>query len=535
MSEAALAAIDDPAQNREASLEYALELRKCGRLTESILVLNRLLILSDVQPLAFLWQGLNYMNTGRLVVAIGYFNKYLSYYPNDAETLGLVGFCVLKYTCYEESIPYLRKAIQYGAQDVNLLAYLGEALFRSGKYSESLKCFQECHSRGGVSDKKRVYDFMFRSIEILYQGNPRQASGTTDCCAEIVKDLKSALCVTNIICLGDSHALLFEYVNGLDVFQTGSPTAYNLISENSSSKSLKTIMTLLDQYEPNNTAVMLTYAEIDIRNHIYKQMIARQMNLVEACEIVVERYGSVISQIDELGYKVLINGPFGSGFGVPRVGSEHVRNCIATTINTLLSDLCSEKDWIYHSLSDVLIDNEYNINKAYFGEVDDNHLNKSQELCFFLLASFLQHVRRLYPRSPLAGTSDPCAVPCLFSRTPYHRFYPSSISYIRQSVVLPVSQAFAKYNQALISFNDHVLLTGMSFSFTDVIFSEYDVCEVTLLDSQFVTLNKLVTKPMSNLLLNCDFDPTWTWYVMIAVSACLRPSSFKTFTFMTAC
>ena len=243
----------------------------------------------------FLIQGLNYMNTGRLVIAIGFFNKYLKYYPYDGKCWSLIGFCILKYTSYRDSISYLRSAIHYGAYESDTFANLGEAYFRSNFYIEALRCLQKAHLLGGVRDKKRLYDFMFRSADNVLNNKQLSNESINDCCYLVTKDLKLALQVDNILCLGDSHTLIFEGVLGLDVFQTGSPTAYNLISETSKSKSIGIIRDLLSNYDPKSTAVMLTYAEIDIRNHIYKQMILRSISLEDACSIVVDRYCLVIA------------------------------------------------------------------------------------------------------------------------------------------------------------------------------------------------------------------------------------------------
>ena len=75
----------------------------------------------------------------------------------------------------------------------------------------------------------------------------------------------------------------------------------------------------MERHDAQNTAVLMTYAEIDIRNHIYKQMIIRDIP-VKKHEDVTSKYFEVISQIYEKGFQI-VNGPFGSGLGVPSHGN----------------------------------------------------------------------------------------------------------------------------------------------------------------------------------------------------------------------
>ena len=203
-------------------------------------------------PDLFFMQGLNYMNTGRLVIAKGFYHKYLEYEPKNADCWNLIGFCISKYTWYRESIKYFRRAIPFGGNESNMYANLGEAYFRRKIYSKSLRCLQKAHLMGGVRDKKRLYDFMFDCIENDFFETQRQGNDIGDWSYLVANDLKKALNVDNIICLGDSHTLIIQGVNCLDVFQARSPTAYNLMNENSQSKSIRIIRDLLKCFKPKH-------------------------------------------------------------------------------------------------------------------------------------------------------------------------------------------------------------------------------------------------------------------------------------------
>ena len=59
----------------------------------------------------------------------------------------------------------------------------------------------------------------------------------------------------------------------------------------------------------------------------------------------------------------------------------------------MLEEASSKNNWLYQSLIEIMLDSKYHINREYFGEIDDNHLNKSKELCFYILAGFLKSAR----------------------------------------------------------------------------------------------------------------------------------------------
>ena len=207
---------------------------------------------------------------------------------------------------------------------------------------------------------------------------------------------------------------------------------------------------------------MLTYAEIDIRNHIYKQMILRSISLEDACSIVVDRYCLVIAEIESLGFKLLVNGPFGSGFGVPRVETKRL-NRIAY-IDQMLNSVCATKGWLYHSLCDVMVGSGFFINRGYFGEVDDNHLNKSSELKYFILASFLQQARKYYPRIESNSPQEHSKYLSLHFKTDSTENPVSTILSIDNKQFVCNSPSSCTYNQLLISLMDHVQVKRIMIS-----------------------------------------------------------------------
>jgi tetratricopeptide (TPR) repeat protein len=510
--------------NCDEQVSIASRLRSSGQIGECIKYIANKLEAEKHDPRLLLLQGLNFMNTGRLVIAIGYFSKYLNAAPRDGLGSYLIGVCILKYTEYGSAVPYLKRSLRQGYLSTDVYAHLGEAYFRTRRHREAFRCLVTAHYRGNISDKKRVYDFMFRSIDFLKSS--RSHNDTADPCQLAVEDLKASLGVDHIVCLGDSHTLIFENIIGLDVYQTGSPTAYNLLNHESSSKSLDHILQILTDYQPSKTALLLTYAEIDIRNHIYKQSILRQMTLMEACSIVAGRYATAIERLASLGYKIMINGPFGSGFGVPRVGCEAIRNTIASYLDEQLHKSSIQNGWIYASLCQVIVNDHRLVNRRYFGDVDDNHLNKKAELCFFILASLLNASRRSRNHQ-ISGQiyADTYNAICFDRDNAVCQPYVSSIV---RSRFISATTPGATCNEIIVSLDDHVPVTELALEFeTNKTYLEL-FYTIELLDSQFNVLFSERKRVEGTGIMRHCLSATWTWYIRIALDRKLECVQFKT-------
>jgi len=376
--------------NEPRIVSYANSLRLQSRQEEAIQILTAYNSRTSLDADAWLVLGLCYMNTSRLVIAIGYFHKALKLCPYPGNIYYLIAFCIHKYTEYDGSLKYFRRSPYYGCDHPDLWLWYGEALMRTNQNKQALAALSRA-AAGKVCDPNRLYSFLFRSAErIRFPCYSKQGYHEA-----IVNRLKKRLKVTNIVCVGDSHVLLLEHINSLRVIQTGSPTAYNLLNPDSTESGLQKIMQAVSELDPSSTAILFTYAEIDIRNHIHKHSFYSGRNFADVSSDVVIRYVEVLNLFANQGYTLLVNGPFGSGAGVPNHGSEKDRNTIAYYIDRFLREAAAKLPKAYYaSLIDLVVDNEFQTDRAFVGEVDDNHLDKSPELSFLLLARFLEDVNR---------------------------------------------------------------------------------------------------------------------------------------------
>ena len=258
--------------------------------------------------------------------------------------------------------------------------------------------------------------------------------------------------------------------------------------------------------------------------------------MVEASKVVVSRYSEVISSLHKLGYQIILNGPFGSGFGVPRVGSEQIRNLIAVKLDNMLREKSELLGWLYSSLIDIVVDHEYFTNNAYFGEVDDNHLNKSSELCFYLLASILRAAKR-----KRNSTSNQCSIKpnnihwALFASKGglSRKTYGAKIINSGFALTSSIPESFLA-NSLLISLDDHINLNQVYFELDSSLLAGISECNIEFFDSQLESIGKANQLLCSNLPVIFDIQPLWVWYIEIYFDRTFLPSIFSRFSFKSA-
>jgi tetratricopeptide (TPR) repeat protein len=480
--------------------------------------------------------GMNHLNSGNLVIAIGHFHKYLSI-TNDYRYAGkcwhYIGFCILKYCEYYSSISFLRNSIACGFDERNLWLHIGEAYMRSSKFKQAFNCLRKAVSSQTHSpdiDLNRLYSFFFRSIENMCKKPLRKL----DCLEAVADQIKKNLDVENIVCVGDSHVLLLENILGLDVFQTGSPTAYNLLKEDSTESGILKIREIIRNFDPARTAIIFTYCEIDIRVHLYKQAVNKDISYKEIAQDVVGRYMKVMEEFDKLGYHILVNGPFGTGIGVPRFGNEPDRNYLAFLIDSEMQSLAETSGYHYASLFDLVVSPNYKTNRSFVGDVDDNHLDKNREISFCLLSRFLSSISRkkyldYIPDKSQVEVSqncfcilqDECLNVCTFKKLPGAGGQP-----LFQNL-----HASYKYS-LLISLNNYFRITCINLDFFEPVLFGKLPPEIELLNSEYISKYKTSSLESANNTIANSHSfriasnevPIWAWYLRISFSdaSCLK-------------
>jgi len=162
-----------------------------------------------------------------------------------------------------------------------------------------------------------------------------------------------------VICVvGDSHAESFRGVKGISTHIIGRATAYNLIKDNSTSKSKQKTAQLMKNIHDGSYA-LFTLGEIDCRVHIYhKYMSDGEVKPIEQyIQDTVDRYIEALKQykgriivctIPPAGYE-------GNSFKYPFYGTPEIRGYINKTFNIKLVEACKRNDIPYVDVFDKVV------------------------------------------------------------------------------------------------------------------------------------------------------------------------------------
>ena len=507
----------------------AYKLRKKGKYEEAITLLESSFFADQTRSEFLVLIGFMYMNIGMLVVAAGYFSKYLA--VNPADPIGWInkGFCVMKYSCYPDSLKYFRRgiALGYGADkelaNDDFWLWYGEALMRSGFAKQALKCFIKAVEIN-CSDLNRAYSFLFRCAvnDHILPSTTKELPANS-----LVNRIKNLLGVRNILCVGDSHTAIFQACRGLDVIQTGSPTAYNLINPDQTENGLKKIQTEAKKYKPSETAIVFTYGEIDIRAHIYRHSAKNSMSFDKSTDIVVSRYLEALKIFRQSGFTVLINGPFGTGVGVPAYGSERDRNVIAALINSKLKSFCALNTGFYFaSLFQVVVNEKFLTNREFVGNIDDNHLNVGHGLTFCLLSRFIDSISEkhcFFEQLPVPSGARHVYSGRMHAISWGTRSHEINNLFISSDGSLS-SEKRSKDQLLLISFFEHLRLESIVLAFNgDCLFLQQKCfVELQFYDGDFVLQGSTPCQEIVSFdgceIGASNFSDKWIWYVRIHLS-----------------
>ncbi len=177
----------------------------------------------------------------------------------------------------------------------------------------------------------------------------------------------------NILSFGDSHVKIFDCIDGITNFPFKSGTAYNLNNSSSSSGTFRSVMNSLQKYSPNDTSIILTYGEIDLRVHIAKQSRARNILPELIVKDIVKNYINFVDRLLLQGYSVFINLPHSGGSETASSISMEARNDLCRFMNNLMFRMCKTRGIKCSSLHNIVVD-KITRQSRYQYFIDDFHL-----------------------------------------------------------------------------------------------------------------------------------------------------------------
>ena len=214
---------------------------------------------------------------------------------------------------------------------------------------------------------------------------------------ELIKIILSELDAQNIVIVGDSHAQILSNLENTFICHLGPITAHNLCEDTSSTQGRIKLFNVIKQLNSNISILGLSFGEIDIRVHIIKSSLKDNISIEEATIRTSRRYLSVISEILDMGFKVLLIGPHASSSKqfnpeYPHIGKEEDRNQSIILLNKILKDFASiHTNCFFASLSNLFINPKTFQTRNEF-LLDGCHVNIDIEIQSILLAKFLEEI-----------------------------------------------------------------------------------------------------------------------------------------------
>ncbi len=211
-----------------------------------------------------------------------------------------------------------------------------------------------------------------------------------------------------IHCIGDSHANFFcgsddmqpewpgeginNYIPIFSSYRIGPVLAYNLCRLGSTTLGREIMLELLGQL-PAESDIMFCFGEIDCRAHIVLQAERQNQPAEDVVKAVVDRYFSVIKEVKEMGFNVLVwnvipSAPtdINSRINVPPkykfYGTCVQRNDVTRMFNRYLRQLSENQGIFFLDIFERLMNEDGSVKLEYYCK-DDIHL--SQKAMSFVL------------------------------------------------------------------------------------------------------------------------------------------------------
>lgn len=196
-----------------------------------------------------------------------------------------------------------------------------------------------------------------------------------------------------IYCIGDSHASFFSGYdeiqpvyplssrNRLPFFKSyrlGAVLAYSLNKSNTKERGREKLLDLVASLkQPSH--LLLCFGEIDCRCHLLKQAEKQSQSLDQIIKNCVDNYFEAIDELRQMNFKVSLWGAIASAESAnkeyPTYGTMTERNVCTIKFNQHLKTQCLKRNMKFISVTDYLIDKNYNTKIRYY--FDSIHLGQS--------------------------------------------------------------------------------------------------------------------------------------------------------------
>jgi len=181
--------------------------------------------------------------------------------------------------------------------------------------------------------------------------------------------------------VGDSHVMAFKKDINFFIDDIGPATAFNLKNKESTTRSNEKLFKIIKKIDKRNDIVMLSFGEIDCRNHIYNEYkkSKEKISISKLINQTIANYGEVLQKLkeEEIRFCVLGVPPAGHQeniYGFTYYAPVETRVLINREFNEKLANFCREKGFKFINLYQKVVDERGFILKEF--AADKIHLNE---------------------------------------------------------------------------------------------------------------------------------------------------------------
>ncbi len=196
--------------------------------------------------------------------------------------------------------------------------------------------------------------------------------------ADLEKDFFRKTKSKNIISFGDCHSRIFNGFKSINNIIGGAATAYNINKGDSSSGAYESLVKITKQYKPNETTIIFTMGEIDLRMHVNKQSKRQNRHPEMIIDDIVKNYINCIDWLVSKGFNIIINAPHCGGGAWQTCIRIEERNNYCSYLNRMLFAICSSRGIKCVSFNDIVVNSISRQNNTSFFQ-DVYHLRYAPE------------------------------------------------------------------------------------------------------------------------------------------------------------
>lgn len=202
-----------------------------------------------------------------------------------------------------------------------------------------------------------------------------------------------------IHCIGDSHSAVFSgedrmqpcwpepAANLIPYFKSyriGAATAYQI-----KNKQQLIELVLESANLQKEDKLMFCFGEVDNRNHLIKQSILQNRDIVDIVDECVNRYISALEYYKKYNLPIILWGPIASCYNcIPKVGTMFERNTATKIFNEKLKIKCEQVGFEFITIFFDMINADMTTNEYYIDDWEDSKMHLSQRSMSLIIEKF---------------------------------------------------------------------------------------------------------------------------------------------------